>query len=190
MPGVRVGTMTVAAGISAEEFLAGDWDSDAQLVGGEVVLTDPRLWHQRLVVRIVRALEDWCLASTGRGVAGIGGNWVLGPGEVYKPDAWWVADEDRLDLYAVANAGGPDLAVEVRSPSTWHLDIGPKRSVYEAAGVAELWLVDSPATAVVVLRRSAPKTTVFDRSAEAGPGEVLTSPLLEGFTLAIDELFA
>lgn len=180
--------MSVASGIGAEQFLAGDWD-DAQLVGGEVVVTDPRLWHQRLVVRIVRALEDWS-AATDRGMAGIGGNWVLGPGEVYKPDVWWVADPDRIDLYAVDNAGGPDLAIEVRSPSTWHLDIGPKRSVYEAAGVSELWLVDSPATAVLISRRSSPKAATFDVSAEVGPGEALTSPLVEGFALTVDELFA
>jgi len=35
--------------------------------------------------------------------------------------------------------GPPDLAVEVRSPGSWHLDIGPKRDVYEASGTEELW---------------------------------------------------
>lgn len=181
--------MSVVTGVGAEDFLAGEWLADGQLVGGVVVVTDPRLWHQVLVVRIVRGLQEWCEVA-GRGMAGIGGNWVLGPGDVYKPDVWWVADPDRLDRHAAGNTVAPDRAVEVRSPSTWHLDIGPKRSVYESAGVSELWLVDSPATAVMVLRRSAPAVPSFDVSAEAGPGETLTCPLLAGFELAIDELFA
>ncbi len=185
---VRV--VSVATGTGAQEFLAGDWDGAAQLVGGEVVMTDPRLWHQELVARLLEALRTWCRTPAGRGVAGIGGNWVLGAGEVYKPDVWWVADPDRLDLHAAGNAGAPDIAVEVRSPSTWHLDIGPKRSVYEAAGLAELWLVDSPATAVLISRRSKPKAATFNLSAEVGPGDVVSSPLLEGFALAVDELFA
>lgn len=182
--------MSVATKMGAEEFLAGDWNPGAQLVGGEVVVTDPRLWHQELVARLMEALRSWCRSEAGRGMAGIGGDWVLRPSDVYCPDVWWVCDADRLDLHASGNAVSPDLAVEVRSVSTWHLDIGPKRSIYEASGVGELWLVDSPATAVVVLRRSAPAVPVFDLSTEAGPGEALTSPLLAGFELAIDALFA
>ena len=181
--------MSLVTGLRAEEYLAGDWERHTQLVGGEVVVTDPRFWHQELVFRILRSLREWC-EGPGRGMAGFGGNWVLGPGDVYCPDVWWLADPGRLDLRALSHDGGPDLAVEVRSPSTWHFDIGRKRSVYESAGVGELWLVDHPAQAVLVARRSEPKSPTFDVSAEVGPGEALTSPLLPGFGLAVDELFA
>jgi Uma2 family endonuclease len=175
--------------IGAEEYLSGSWERGSQLVGGEVVVTDPRLRHQELVARLLEALRAWYRSGVGRGMAGIGGNWVLGPGDVYCPDVWWVADPDRLDLDALSNEGGPDLAVEVRSPSTWHLDIGRKRSIYEGAGVAELWLVDTPAAAVIVARRSEPRVATFDQSAEYGPGTTLVTPLLEGFELSVDTLF-
>lgn len=181
--------MSTVTAIGADEYLAGSWERGAQLVSGEVVVTDPRLRHQGVVLRLVRSLDDWCRAGGGRGMAGIGGNWVLGPDDVYCPDVWWVADPDRLDLDVPGDEGGPDLAVEVRSPSTWHLDIGRKRSVYEAAGVAELWLVDTPASAVIVARRSGPRAATFDASAEYGPGTTLVTPLLEGFDLAVDGLF-
>ncbi len=181
--------MAMTLGLRAEEFLAGDGDVDAELVGGRLVVNDPTLWHQRIVLRIARCLEEWC-EQAGRGMAGLGGNWVLAPGDVYKPDVWWVADAARLDLHASRTDGGPDLVVEVHSPGAWHLDIGAKRRAYEAAGVAELWLVDWPASAVLVHRRSTPGAPTFDLSAEVGSGEVLTSPLLDGLTVAIDPLFA
>ena len=57
----------------------------------------------------------------------------------------------------------PDLAIEIRSPSTWRYDIGAKKSVYEREGLPELWLVDGDANVVLVFRRSAPGAS------EAGP---------------------
>lgn len=42
----------------------------------------------------------------------------------------------------------------------------------------------------LISRRPSTKALTFDVSAEVGSGQALTSPLLEGFTLAVDELFA
>ncbi len=91
---------------------------------------------------------------------------------------------------AVRSDRPPTLAVEVRSPGTWHLDRGRKRDVYEAAGVAELWLVDTPARAVLVLRRGASGGSGFDLTAEFGPGDTLTTPLLDGPVQPLNDLFA
>jgi Uma2 family endonuclease len=81
--------------------------------------------------------------------------------------------------------GPPDLAVEVRSPGIWHRDVGRKLERYRDAGTRELWLVDTPASTVLVYRAGS-----FGEPIEVGPGEQLTSPLLPGFALPIDELFA
>jgi Uma2 family endonuclease len=83
----------------------------------------------------------------------------------------------------------PDLAVEIRSPSMWRLDIGVKRSTYERHGVAELWLVDTAADVVLVFRRSTPEAPEFDVSEELDTGATLTSPLLPGFALPVAEIF-
>jgi Uma2 family endonuclease len=186
--------MTIMTGVSVEVFLAGDWPVGSELVDGEVVVNDPGFRHQETVLRIVFALAGWCRRAPGRGQAGLGGNWVLAPGELYKPDVWWTADEHRPDPDSARSDTPPDLAMEVRSPGTWRLDIGHKRDVYAAAGVAELWLVDTPARTVIVLRRSAATGPAaprgaFDDSAEFGPGDILTTSLLPDFALAIDDLF-
>lgn len=80
--------------------------------------------------------------------------------------------------------GPPDLAVEVRSPGTWHLDIGPKLTQYRDSGAKEVWLVDTPARTVLAYRAGS-----FGDAIEIGPGEQLTSPLLPGFVCETDTLF-
>lgn len=86
-------------------------------------------------------------------------------------------------------AGPPDVAVEIRSPSTWRYDIGIKRTRWAAAGLAELWLVDTEADTITLLRRSSPSSSSFDVSLEIGRGDTLTSPLIPGFSLDITTLF-
>ena len=83
----------------------------------------------------------------------------------------------------------PDIAAEIRSPSTWRHDIGPKKAHYEQYGLPELWLVDTAADEVIVYRRSTPQARSFDVSLELARGDDLTSPLLPGFALPLDELF-
>ena len=84
----------------------------------------------------------------------------------------------------------PDLAVEVRSPSTWRYDVGAKKDGYERHGLPELWLVDTEARSVLVYRRERAQSATFDVSLEVGAGEQLTSPLLPGFALPVDEIFS
>lgn len=169
--------------ITADEFLSGDYPIGSELVDGVVYLMDPALDHQEVVARLLTALREWASAASGR--AGMGGNWVLSDGHVYKPDVWWKAERPR----GTRNDGPPELAIEVRSPGTWALDVGPKLSRYEASGAVEVWLVDTPSSTVLVLRRDGSRPGFAD-AVEVGSGGVLTSPLLPGFELGADELFA
>ncbi len=56
-------------------------------------------------------------------------------------------------------------------------------------GLPELWLVDSAAEEVLVFRRSTPRAERFDLALELGTGDVLESPLLPGFSLAVADLY-
>ena len=181
--------MAIQTRLSIEEFLRRDWPPGAQLIDGEVIVNDPTRMHQEIAKRIFVALELWIRAGPGRGLVGFGGNWTVAPGQVFKPDTWWVPAGRPIDLYAGRDDVPPTLVVEVRSPGTWRFDVGRKRAVYEEVGVQELWLVDTPAQTVIVFRRSSAESAGFDVDAEFGPGEMLASPLLEGFGLPVDELF-
>jgi Uma2 family endonuclease len=175
--------------LTVEEFSARDFPRGTQLVNGEVVVNDPALRHQRIAVFVLRRLADWADAEPGRGEAGVGSNWVVGPRSLFIPDVWWVTEAHRPARDVVLIGGSPDLVVEVRSASTWRYDVGPKREAYARTGALELWLVDTESDTVIVNRRSNPDAPGFDVLLELGADEMLESPLLPGFALSIDELF-
>ena len=77
----------------------------------------------------------------------------------------------------------------MRSPSTWRYDIGAKKAAYERHWLPELWLVDTAADAVLVFRRSGAAQPSFDVALELGLADSLSSSLLPGFGLSLDELF-
>lgn len=131
----------------------------------------------------------WSEAEPGRGLPGLSVDLTMGPSDVYGPDLWWISEERRPERGATALPGLPDLVVEVRSPSTWRYDVGVKRSVYEARGIAELWLVDTKARRVLVNRRSSPSVATYDETLEVGDGDDVTSPQLPGFSVPARNLF-
>jgi Uma2 family endonuclease len=172
-----------------EDFLGGDVPPHSQLINGEVVVHDPSFRHQETLSDIHLHLKQWSLAASGRGRAGIGGNWIFGPATSLIPDAWWVPTEQAPSLVGIRSDLPPALAVEVRSPSTWIRDVGLKLHIYEEGGVQEVWLVDNIANIIGVHRRLSPGSATFDVAFDVTSG-LLTSPLLAGFVLDVDALFA
>ena len=183
--------MPVAERMTAKEFLALPPREEAariELVNGELVVSEASPFHATLQGRIFFALELWVRAQPLRGRAFFPIDVGIDEHNVYIPDVLWYAqgrapgDEDRP-------SPPPGLAVEIRSPSTWSHDVGPKRAGYERRGVAELWLVDTAAEVVLAFRRSRPDAPEFDIAVELGGGEALQTPLLPGFSLDLGDLF-
>ena len=185
--------MTVAERMTADHYLAMAEEDPRrwlQLIAGEVVVNEPGVAHQRATRKLLVALSAWIDAGENRGEAFLPLDVKLDEHNVYAPDILWYAPghgpaTDRPRPHPV-----PDLAVEVRSPSTWRYDVGVKKQLYEARGLPELWLADPDARTVLVYRRSHPSAKAFDVALEPGPGDSLASPQLRGFELALDELFA
>jgi Uma2 family endonuclease len=84
--------------------------------------------------------------------------------------------------------GTPDLVVEIGSPGTRKRDETIKRRLYERSGVSEYWVVDPDVDVVRVFRNDAGQ---FGQAVELSldSGDVLTTPLLPGFELALTRLF-
>lgn len=162
-----------------------------ELVDGElVVMSDPPLAHQDVVVSLIVALRTWCRAAPGRGRATINIDTRLDDHNVLQPDAQWFAHGRTLNDPTRRPQPLGDIVVEVRSPSTWHRDVGRKRTLYEQHGARELWLIDPTTQTVIILSRSSSDGALFDTSSERGNGDQLTSPLLPDFSIDVAELFA
>ena len=177
--------------LTAEEYFAlPPTERRTQLIDGEIVVTEASLRHQRITGEIYLLLTMWLRQHPGNGEAGIPVNVHLDDRNVFAPDVWWVPEASRPARDAKRIVGPPALAVEVRSPSTWRYDVGTKKATYERLGLSELWLVDTQANSVLVYRRSTAKADRFDVALELEATEVLTTPLIPGFSLDLAALFA
>lgn len=182
----------VAERITAEEFLAlpaPERSQRRELVDGEVIVHQPRPLHQRVLMDLSFALQSWTRADPDRGEVTLPLDVQLDDRNVYAPGVLFYAGERGPGRSEVVPSPMPDLAVEVRSPATWRYDIGAKKAGYERHDLRELWLVDTAAEEVLIFRRSRPGAASFDIALELDRDQVLTSPLLPGFALALTELF-
>ncbi|MGH2839795.1 MAG: Uma2 family endonuclease [Solirubrobacteraceae bacterium] len=182
--------MAVAQPITADEYLSLEDPRRTELVAGEVIVHAPAPLHQIVVLDVLREIDAWIRAAPRRGQVWIPLDVKLDERNVFAPDLLWYRDGRTLPRGAQSPSPLPDLAVEVRSPSTWRYDIGAKKSAYERHGLHELWLVDTAADVVLVFRRSSAKAEAFDVSLELAADDELTSPLLPGFGLSLRTLFA
>ncbi|HXH55792.1 Uma2 family endonuclease [Iamia sp.] len=176
--------------MTAEEFFALPGElPHPQLIDGELVVSTPTAGHQRLVAELIGLFHVHRQSHPGCGELGIEIDTVLDEVNVYAPDLWWVPDGRRLADDQSRFGSPPPLVVEVRSPSTWRYDIGSKLRHYEAAGVAEVWLVDTAADVVLVFRRRTSDATTFDVALELTTADTLATPLIDGWTIDLGELF-
>jgi Uma2 family endonuclease len=175
----------VAERLTADEYLARDDQRRTELLEGVVVVNEPSVLHQLVCEEIHAQLRAWIRAG-GHGQATWPLDVVLDDRNVPAPDVLWFAEPIPRDSPRAPRV--PEIAVEVRSPSTWGYDIGPKRELYERHGVRELWLADTASRTLLVYSRTQGGAG-FDRVTELGAGDSLTSPLLPGFKLAIDSVF-
>lgn len=165
-------------------------DPYSQVVGGEVVSDKPTEARGLFAGRILDALSAWTRRVRVRGEALSSMHVALDEHNVFSPDVAYFRRDRVPDEGTHLVDGPPTLAVEIRSLGSWRYSVGPKMRAYESAGLPELWLVDLPVASVLVYRRSEPASAVFDVALELIRGQALTSPLLPGFALALDDMFA
>ena len=185
--------MPVAERVTAEQFLelpVPDHGRPWNLIAGEVVVSEPTALHGDIVGNLLFALESWARSEPGRGRAAVPRDVKLDAFNVFAPDILWYAEGRVPPRESQPPYAMPDIAVEVRSPTTWRYDIGPKKAGYERHGLPELWLVDTAAEEVLVFRRSVATSAAFDETLELARHQTLTSPRLPGFSLALAGLFA
>jgi Uma2 family endonuclease len=82
---------------------------------------------------------------------------------------------------------GADLVLEVVSPDKPERDLVTKRGDYAEAGIPDYWIVNPDTEMVTVLRLQG---GVYVEHGVFGRGEAASSPLLDGFAVPVDEVFA
>ena len=157
-----------------------------ELIDGEFYeVPAPSIWHQDIVANLGMVLRGYVKANNLGKVLWAPCDLVLSEQDVVQPDLLFVSNE-RSELITKDNIrGGPDLVVEVLSPSTASRDRELKLSLYAANGVREYWIVDPDARTVQVLAL-ARDGSHSARTHDSGP---VPSAVLPDLTVDVGEIF-
>lgn len=174
--------------LSFEEFRQLPIDGKRyELVRGEVHVTPaPSTRHQAVLQNLSVTLGSYVIQNR------LGEVWAapldvrLGEDTALQPDLLFISNGRAGIIQENWIAGAPDLVVEVLSPSTTAHDRATKLPIYAEAGVAEVWLIDSQAKTVEVLKLQGKK--YFVEATLAGD-QVLASNLFPGWQLPLSNLF-
>ena len=162
-------------------------DKRYELLDGELVVSPaPKEVHQRVLGNLYLELSLFVRERHVGRVYLSPFDVVLTDTDVVQPDLLFVSNE-RAGIVTEDNArGGPDLVIEILSPSTAERDLTFKRALYARHGVTEYWLVDTDARTIEVLALGEQD---FVRVQRYVAGERLTSPVLAGFSLDTSKIF-
>jgi Uma2 family endonuclease len=158
-----------------------------EIIGGRLYVSPtPLLHHQRIVGKLLRALDDH-LTETETGEV------LLRPLDVHlsfydvvQPDILVVLCNRQAILHQHGIVGAPHLVIEVISPETCVTDRVSKTALYARNGVEEYWIVDPIEETVTVYGLDGDH---FAPSATLERNEDLYSIVLAGFILDLDTIF-
>ena len=161
-----------------------------EIIGGKLFVSKhPHFYHQHVCGNVYLLLETWS-ARTELGQT------IFAPGLIFTDDDDVVPDVAWLSNQRLAEALGsdgklhspPDLIIEVLSPGAKNerRDREVKMGLYSRRGVREYWILDWKLQSIEVFRS---KNDTLAPVAVLVKGDQLESPLLPGFSVAVDELF-
>lgn len=162
-----------------------------EIIDGDLYVSKTPVWqHQYASGQLSADLTTWD-REAGLGVTLPTPGLVFAPDQDVIPDMVWIS-KARLAL-ALDRAGhlriAPELVIEIlsRGAANERRDRELKLSLYSRQGVHEYWIVDWRRRRVQVFRR---EQAALHLAATLEGDDVLTSPLLPGFSCPLPRLWA
>jgi Uma2 family endonuclease len=126
-----------------EDFIALPEDDQRELLDGRLVEMDvTNAAHEWVVAMLVHLLQGWAIANQAGIVFASGYKVRIRRDRGFEPDVQLFRTGGRPIQHTGLEAGAPDLAVEVISPSSGRYDRVHKLQGYASIGVPEYWIVD------------------------------------------------
>ena len=161
-----------------------------EIIDGELYVTRaPHARHQGAAGNLHIRLGSWS-EETGLGITLEAPGVIFTPTDAVIPDLVWMSRE-RFDS-GLDDAGhlivAPEIVVEILSAGETNArrDKETKLKLYSRYGVREYWIVSWQQKTLEVYRRT---DAQLQLASTLLVGDVLTSPLLPGFSLPIDRIF-
>ena len=161
-----------------------------ELIDGKHYVTPPpSIRHQRLVMRLSMALQNYLEIHPIGEVFCVPVDCVLTFFDIVEPDLLIIANDQSAIVTKRNLRGAPALVVEINSPSTSRRDRREKRELYTREGVREYWIIDPDAGTITVFRRTPEGEFPVVATLHAATADSLTTPMLPGFALDLTHYF-
>ncbi|MDQ0287257.1 Uma2 family endonuclease [Desulfofundulus luciae] len=170
------------------EYLQLPVDKRYELIGGRLYMVPaPSVIHQMICGNLEFILR-WHVQENKLGVildAPI--DVYLTEEDVVQPDIIFISQERRHIIGEANIRGGPDLVIEVLSPSTAAMDQTIKKELYRSHGVREVWYVHPVAQTIEVctFTPEGEKKELYARHDE----KPFVSTVLPGLRLDLNKVF-
>ena len=176
--------MATTTSLTIDDFerLPSDVVKNRELVDGELIDVSgntPR--HNKIRDRLMSRLLAWAEANaTGDVISEQEYDFL---GNAHGPDVSFFGPEKQplLDLNKRVQRFVPDLAIEVASASDTYDALLRKKERYRRAGTAEVWLISGENAELTIY--------AADRDRILHAGHTVSSELLPGFGITVNELF-
>ena len=180
-------TQTAKIKYTYEDYMRTPDDVRYELLDGEFILSPaPRTAHQRTSREIFVPLFTFVKEKELGEVFDAPFDVVLDNFNVVQPDILFVSNERAHIVTDLNIQGAPDLVIEILSPSTAQRDRTQKRDLYAQHNVKEYWQSNTDTKSVQVLTL---ENGVYRVAGIYTAGQTVVSPLLQGFSLNIDDIF-
>jgi Uma2 family endonuclease len=161
-------------------------DEKFELIEGEIVMMAAKgIAHERiksaLTVAVVRALPDHLTIGVETTLR-LTDTIMLEPDITVFPKGLFTKSSGR---FAQLDPGEAHLVIEVAASSMAY-DKGLKARLYARHRVREFWVID--ANNRITWVHTGPSGDGWSSVIERGPGEALTTPVLPGFSIQLDEI--
>ena len=179
--------MVTAIRLTYEDYAKTPEGERYELIDGELItVTSPNIAHQDNRMELGYRMTNFVKMNHAGVVYIPPTDVVLSDNDVVQPDIMFISKE-RNHIITYANIqGAPDLVAEILSPSTARRDWGVKRELYAKHGVKEYWIAD-PANKIVWVMLLT--NGVLEIQQTCHPGDTITSSVLAGFTVKVDDIF-
>jgi Uma2 family endonuclease len=158
-----------------------------EIIDGELIVSrQPHLRHGVIIARLCSRVSS--------AIEGLGGLVIVEPGIVWSDEAEdnvvpdiAIVLPDRLHLATGRSLSGtPNIVMEVVSTGSVELDYVRKRDLYARSGAQEYWIIDWQRQLIEIwaFSESTARAVSYTR------GQTITTPLIPGLAVAVDELLS
>lgn len=159
-----------------------------ELIEGQLYMSpSPSFWHQNSLGELFALMKTFVREHQLGTVVFAPMDVVIDRGEtqtVVQPDLIFISNERKGIIKRIIE-GAPDLLVEILSASTAQRDRITKTALYISNGVREYWIVDPENRRIEVW---VARGTAHIKRGEWHAGDRVPSEVLEGFSVAVDEI--